>query len=61
MLVFSGSKKNGKTSNTICITLKPTIMISFVQVLMIMGVVVIVPMVLSEGVQLFKELFKDAK
>ena len=61
MLVFSGSKKNGKPSNIICITLKPTIMISFVQLLMILGLVVFVPMVLSEGVQLFKELFKDAK
>jgi hypothetical protein len=36
-------------------------MISFVQLLMILSLVVIVPMVLSEGVQLFKELFKDAK
>lgn len=36
-------------------------MISFVQLLMILGAVIIVPMVLSEGVQLFKELFKDAK
>ena len=36
-------------------------MISFVQLLMIMGLVVIVPIVLSEGVQLFKELFNDAK
>jgi hypothetical protein len=61
MLVFSGIKKLGKLSNTIYITLKPTIMISFVQLLMIMGLVVIVPIVLSEGVQLFKELFNDAK
>jgi hypothetical protein len=36
-------------------------MISFVQLLMILGLVVIVPMVLSEGVQLFKDLFNDAK
>jgi hypothetical protein len=36
-------------------------MISFVQLLMLMGLVVIIPMLLSEGVQLFKELFKDAK
>ena len=36
-------------------------MISFVQLLMIMALVVIVPLLLSEGVQLFKELFKDAK
>ena len=36
-------------------------MISFVQLLMIMGAVIIVPIVLSEGVQLFKELIKDIK
>jgi len=36
-------------------------MISFVQLLMIMALVVIVPLLLSEGVQLFKELFKDVK
>jgi len=36
-------------------------MISFVQLLMILGLVIIVPMVLSEGVQLFKDLFNDAK
>jgi hypothetical protein len=36
-------------------------MISFVQLLMIMGLVVIIPILLSEGVQLFKELFKDVK
>lgn len=36
-------------------------MISFVQLLMLIGLITIVPIVLSEGVQLFKELFKDAK
>jgi hypothetical protein len=36
-------------------------MISFVQLLMIMGLVVIIPVLLSEGVQLFKELFYDEK
>ena len=36
-------------------------MISFVQLLMLMALVVIVPLLLSEGVQLFKELFDDVK
>ena len=33
-------------------------MISFVQLIMIIGLVVLVPIVISEGVQLFKELFE---
>ena len=36
-------------------------MISFVQLLMLIGLVIIVPTLVSEGVQLFKELFDDAK
>ena len=36
-------------------------MISFVQLLMLIGAVIIVPLVLAEGVQLLKELFDDAK
>lgn len=36
-------------------------MISFVQLLMLIGLVFIVPVLMSEGVQLFKELFDDAK
>lgn len=36
-------------------------MISFVQLLMLIGLVIIVPMLVSEGVQLFKELIKDIK
>jgi len=33
-------------------------MISFVQLIMIVGLVILVPIVISEGVQLFKELFE---
>jgi hypothetical protein len=36
-------------------------MISFIQLLMLIGAVILVPLVITQGIQIFKELFNDAK
>jgi hypothetical protein len=36
-------------------------MISFIQLLMLIAAVILVPLVITQGIQTFKELFKDAK